>query len=167
MRDLRRSLIAGVGHRYWRDRSAGPVWIDRAAALDWPDHVVLDDYSFGAVAMVQQLQEAGFERALFVSAETRDRPPATLHLARYEPRREPPERIQAYIGEAGGGVVAIDLLLGIAEHFDALPPETWVLEVEPLDAGWGDGLSLEVEALYPRVVDVLRSFARGEINHDA
>ncbi len=156
-----RSLIAAVGHRFWRDRSAGPVWLDRAAGLDWPAGVTLDDYSFGAVAMSQQLAADGYDRALFLTAEERDREPGSLHLHRHEARAHPPEHVQACISEAGGGVVAIDLLLVVGGHLRALPPETWVLEVEPVATDWGDGLSSELDALYPRVLDHLRAFAAG------
>lgn len=156
-----RTLIAGVGHRFWGDRSAGAVWVDRMAALPWPDHVVVDDYSFGAIAMAQKLQTEDFGRAIFVTAEERERPPATLHLRRHAGAGATPDHVQACIAEAGGGVVAIDLLLVIAEHFGALPPETWVLEVEPGDTGWGERLSAGVEALYPEALALLRRLADG------
>lgn len=157
-----RSLIAGVGHRFWGDFSAGPVWVDRLAKLDWPESVTVEDYSFGAVAMTQQLQDERFDRAAFVTAESRQREPGSLHLTRHTSSGESPERVQAYVNEAGGGVVAIDALLVIAEHFEALPPETWILELEPFDDNWGDGLSPEADAHYPRVVELLRAFARGD-----
>jgi len=155
------TLIAGVGHRFWGDRSTGPVWVDRMAALDWPEQVVLDDYSFGAIAMTQQLQAQPHARAVFVTAEQRDRPAATLYLDRHLSRDATPEHVQACVAEAGGGVVAIDLLLVIAEHFKALPAETWVLEIEPADADWGDGLSPRVEALYPQALDMVRALVAG------
>jgi hypothetical protein len=47
-----KTLIAGVGHRFWRDRSAGALWVDELARLEWPVHVTVDDYSFGAIAML-------------------------------------------------------------------------------------------------------------------
>lgn len=155
------TLIAAVGHRFWRDRSAGPVWLDRAAALDWPDGVALEDYSFGALAMTQQLEASTYRRALFVSAEIRERAPGSLHLTRHRPAPVSPEHVQACIAEAGSGVVAIDLLLVVAGHFGALPGETWVLEIEPADTGWGDGLSAAVEARYGEAMDLLRAFAEG------
>lgn len=159
---MTRSLIAGVGHWFWRDLSAGPVWSDRLAAGPWPENVFVEDYSFGAIAMVQQLEAESFERAIFITAEARGRPPATLYLERHRARRQSPERVQEYMTEAGAGVVAIDPLMAIGQHFDALPAETWVLEVEPKDTGWGDGLSPEVESLYPQALELLRSFAEEE-----
>ncbi len=157
-----RTLIAGVGHRFWGDRSAGPLWVDRMGGLDWPADVVLDDYSFGALAMTQQLQAAPYDRVAFVTAEERGRAPASLHWKRHIPQPSDPEHVQACVGEAGGGVVAIDLLLVIADYYQALPADTWVLEIEPADASWGDELSPRVDGLYPRAVEVLREFAHAE-----
>ena len=130
-------------------------------ALDWPANVVLDDYSFGALAMVQQLQVEPFDRVAFVTAEERGRPPATLHWAPHVAEPAAPEHVQACVAEAGGGVVAIDLLMVIADYYRALPVDTWVLEVEPADADWGDGLCPLVEALYPRALEMLQAFADG------
>ncbi len=156
-----RTLIAGVGHRFWGDRSAGPLWVDRMADRDWPSGVVLDDLSFGALAMTQQLQAQPFDRIAFVTAEERGREPATLHWSRHTAPPASPEHVQACVGEAGGGVVAIDLLLVIAGYYRALPADTWILEIEPADAAWGDGLSQAVDQLYPRAFELLWSFAVG------
>jgi len=157
------TLIAAVGHRLCRDLSAGPVWLDRLARLDWPEHVSVEDFSFGAVAMMQRLQADPCARALFLTAEVRDREPGTLHLKRHEPQALDPDHVQASISEAGAGVVAIDLLLVIGEYFDVLPAETWTLEVEPVDGDWGDGLSTEVEALYDRVLALAERFRDGRL----
>jgi len=158
------TLIAAVGHRLCRDLSAGPVWLDRLSRLEWPPHVTVEDFSFGAVAMMQRLQADPYSRALFLTAEARDREPGTLHLKRHEPQVLDPDHVQASISEAGAGVVAIDLLLVIGEYFDVLPAETWTLEVEPVDGDWGDGLSTEVEALYERVLALARRFRDGGLD---
>ncbi len=157
-----RTLIAGVGHRFWGDRSAGPLWVDRMTELDWPAHVVLDDLSFGALAMTQQLQAEPFDRIALVTAEERGRPPASLHWHRHDAPPASPEHVQACVGEAGGGVVAIDLLLVIAGYYQALPTEAWILEVEPADGSWGDRLSPSVDGLYPFALEMLQSFAIGQ-----
>lgn len=168
-----RRLIAGVGHRFWSDLSVGPVWHDRLAALDWPDDVAVEDFGFGAIAMTQRLGDERFRQAVFVAGEERGRPPGTLRLAPYEPAEIAPELVQAYVTEAGAGVIALDPLLEIARHFGVLPEETWLLEVEPVQSGWGEAMSPVMEALYPEALRLLRSFAEGasleptEILHDA
>jgi Ni,Fe-hydrogenase maturation factor len=156
-----KTLIAGVGHRFWQDYSAGPTWIDQMNSIEWGREVDVEDYSFGAFAMTQNLQDQRYERAIFLSAESRGRAPGTLHLYRYEPGTETPDRVQQYMTEAGGGVVAIDPLLSIAGYFQALPRETWVLELEPLATGWGDPPSDAINALFPDVLAHIRNILAG------
>ncbi len=157
-----KTLIAGVGHRFWRDRSAGPVFTDCLAKIHWPSNVVVSDYSFGAIAMTYQLQDDRYARALFITSEVRGRKPGTLHAYRGTPELpSSPQVLQEYMNEAGSGVIAIDLLLVIARQFGALPPETWVLEVEPVEAEGTLGLTPQVQALYPIVEQLAVDFSKG------
>lgn len=149
-------LVAGVGHRLWRDLSAGIDWMNRLRELRWPEHVVIEDFGFGAIAMMQQLEDTPYDRAIFLGAEIRGRPAGTLHATRYFPHDPAPDLVQAHMTEAGGGVVTIESLLVIIEHFKVLPRETWIIEAEPADTGWGDGQSDKVAALFPAVVAHVR-----------
>lgn len=156
---MKRTLIAGVGHRFWRDHSAGPEWCDRLAELPWPEGTVVDDYSFGALAMAQRLEDERFGRAIFVTSEERGRAPASLHVYpySYDPHLLSDQRVHDHLFEAVAGVVSIDLLLVIAGHFGALPDETWVIELEPANTQWGDGISAELDARYPDVLARVRT----------
>lgn len=158
----KRTLVAGVGHRFWQDYSAGPAWIDRMKEIDWPEGLDVEDYSFGALAMTQNLQDVDYQRIVFLSAEARGRQPGTLHWYRYAAGEESPERVQAYVGESGGGVVAIDPLLSIAGHFGVLPPETWVIELEPIATKWGDEESRAIEANFSEVLQRVRRLLSGD-----
>ena len=162
-----KTLIAGVGHRFWRDRSAGPEFCDRLAKLPWPEGVRLEDYSFGAIPMTYQLQDDQYQRALFIASESRGFEPGTLRLYRADPELpQSVEVFQEYMNEAGSGVIAIELLLVIAKQFAALPPETWVLELEPVEENGPDGLTPQMEALYPKVQEVAQMFVAGQIPED-
>ena len=158
-----KSLIAGVGHRFWRDRSAGALWVDQLAKLEWQKHITVDDYSFGAIGMMFRLQDELFSRALFITSEVRGREPGSLHLYRAVVEKSPMDQFQTVMNEAGSGVIAVDLLLVVAEHFEALPKETYVLEAEVFEEAGGDGLSVPLEALYPRVLEIALAFAAGEV----
>ena len=52
--------------------------MDQLAKLEWPPHVTVDDYSFGAIAMMFRLQDELFSRALFVTSEVRGREPGIV-----------------------------------------------------------------------------------------
>ncbi len=158
----KRILIAGVGHRFWQDLSAGPVWTDRLTGFDWPTGVDIKDFSFGAIAMMQNLQDVAYDRIVFLTAELRGRTPGTLHVYRYQGGHETPERVQEYVGEAGGGVIAIDPLLSITGYFGVLPPQTWVVELEPKRKAWNDLDGSDLDAIFPKVVSQVRSLVAGE-----
>jgi hydrogenase maturation protease len=162
-----KTLIAGVGHRYWSDYSVGPEWVDRLAKLEWPSHVTLQDYSFGAWAMTQQLQDDKYERCIFIAAEPRGRKPASIHVYPYQfdEKNFDPLRVHDHMFEAVAGVISIDLLLVVAGHFKALPKDTWVIELEPANVNFADGqgLSREITNKYAEVEHLVKILVRGEI----
>ncbi|MGI8855495.1 MAG: hypothetical protein ACR2JW_07075, partial [Thermomicrobiales bacterium] len=49
--------------------------------------------------------------------------------------------VQARVCEAVTGVISLENLLIIAQHFDLLPRRTTVIEIEPPDKEFGLGLS--------------------------
>lgn len=148
-----RVLVAGVGHRCWRDRSLGPVLADRLARRRLPEYVDVEDFSFGAIAMMQRLQDRTglYRRCVFVAAEERGRRPGRVYAYRWPGQHCDPRLVQRLITEAGAGVVALDPLLVICTHFGVLPREVLVVEVEPAEVSWGECLSPRVEALLPRL----------------
>ena len=154
-------LVAGVGHRFWRDFSAGVLFADRLQSLSWPAGVTVEDYGFHALAMMQNLQDSTFKCAVFLASEQRERRPGTVAVYRHTETEPAADLVQAHIGEAGAGVVSLDHLLIIASHFQALPRETWVVEMEPVDTGWGDGMSEEMESLFPEVRHVVNDLVHG------
>lgn len=159
-----KTLIAGVGHRFWSDYATGPEWSDRLAALEWPSGVTVEDYSYGAWVMTQRLQDERYERCIFVSAEAREREPASLHVYRYafDENEYDPLRVHDYMFEAVAGVISVDLLLVVAGHFKALPFETWVIEIEPANVAWGSGISQLVEARYAGVEDIVKGLVNDQ-----
>jgi hypothetical protein len=116
--------------------------------------------------MMQNLQDHRYTRVIFLTAESRGREPGTLHVYRYRSGAEKPQRVQQYMTEAGGGVVAIDPLLSIAGYFKTLPRETWVLELEPCAKEWGDPESEVIETLFPNVLDQIRDILEGRCATD-
>lgn len=160
-----KTLIAGVGHRFWCDYSAGPEWADKLAELEWPAHITVDDYSYGAWAMTQNLQDEKYERCIFISAEPREREAASLHVYpfNFDEADYDPLRVHDHMFEAVAGVISVDLLVIVAGHFKALPKETWVIEVEPVNTEWADGqgISAAVEARYPEVETIVKNLVKG------
>jgi hydrogenase maturation protease len=157
----RRTLVGGVGYAYLRDGSLGPLVVADLAREAWPAGVVVEDLSYGPIAVMQRLQDASppFARLVLVAAVRRGRPPGSVTAYRWDGRLPPADEIQARVAEAVTGVIALDNLLAVVGFFDALPGEVHVVEVEPADEGWGEGLSAVVEAARDRVEEAVRALA--------
>jgi len=152
-----RTLVGGVGYRFTRDLAFGPLVVDRLRHEAWGDGVEVEDLSYAPVAIVQRWTQAPCDRLLLVGALPRgDRTPGVL--VRYAPTAvsPPPEDVQRRIGEALGGVISLENLVVIARQFGVLPRDTEVLEFEPVDTGWGDGLSAQAEAAVETAVSIVR-----------
>jgi hydrogenase maturation protease len=152
------TLIAGVGYQNLRDLSIGPVIVPRLKELEWSPNVEIDDWSFGPIAVVQRLQDRpGFyDRIIFISAVERGRAPGGVYAYRWHGKLPDADEIQARIGEAVTGVISLDNLLIITTHFQVLPREVFVVEVEPLDTNWGPGFTPQVQAAQVRVIAIVQ-----------
>src|SRR5690349_5848379 len=130
-----RVLVAGVGYRYLRDHSVGAAVADRLGGRAWQGDVVVEDLSYNPIAVVQRLEDdppdRRFDRAVFVSSVERPgRRPGTVTAYRWDGALPPADEIQRAVAEGVTGVIALDNTLVVAAHFEALPPEVLVIEVE-------------------------------------
>ena len=151
-----RTLLAGVGYPNLSDVSVGPVLSERLARLPMPAGVEVHDFSFGAIDAVHRLKHAEYARAIFFGAVDRGDAPGTIR--RYAWRdEEDPEVVQTHVVEAAQAVISLETTLKVSGYFKALPPETWVFEVEPKDFEFGERFSPEVEAAVARLQELLIS----------
>jgi hydrogenase maturation protease len=149
------TLVAGVGYRNLRDLSFGPLVVDRLRTFSWPQGVEIEDLSYGPISAVHRLQERPAARMVLIGATRRDRVAGRLY--RFRPGPLPcAEEIQQRVGEALTGVISLDNLWIICRAFGVLPEDVEILEVEPADEGWGEGLTADVEQAAARAVDWVR-----------
>jgi hydrogenase maturation protease len=154
-----RTLIGGVGYSCLRDGSLGPLVVADLARESWPGGVEVEDLSYGPIAVMQRLQDADppFDRLVLVAAVRRGRVPGQVTVYRWDGRLPAAEEIQARVAEAVTGVISLDNLLVIAGFFNTLPADVSVLEVEPEDEGWGEGLSDPVRTARRDVMEAVRA----------
>lgn len=156
-------LIAGVGYRNLRDLSMGPVLMDRLAQVAWPPGVEVQDLSYSPISVMHSLDEHGlYDRMIFVAGVCRCRQPGSVYCYRWRHQLPTPEEVQARVAEAVTGVISLDNLLIVATFFGKLSRDVLVIEVEAADQGWGEGLTPDVEAAIPQVVDKIRYYVTGE-----
>jgi hydrogenase maturation protease len=136
-------LLAGVGYSHLSDLSFGPLLVERLQELSWPDDVHIEDFSYGPIGVLMRLEDepVRYDRAIFAGAVERDRPPGTLNVYSWEGGPADPEQVQARIAEAVTGVIGLENLLVIMDHFGALPASTTVIELEPVEHEWGMDMS--------------------------
>jgi hydrogenase maturation protease len=151
-------LLGGVGYWWQRDASFGLVACDHLSELEWPDGIDIRQLDYGALYVTQDLADAHppYDRLVLLAGVSRGRPAGQLYRRRWSASMPGPEEIQERVREAGAGVIDIDHLLVIAQHFGALPPEVVILEMEPVDSTGGEGLSPEAQQLLSQVADLVR-----------
>ncbi len=143
MADVSKILVAGVGYQHLSDLSFGSVIVERMQEMEWPEDVQIEDFGWGPISILHWFEESPgrkFERAIFVGAIERGREPGELYIYPWLAEKPDPEVVQERISEALTGVISLENLLIIAQHFDALPSDTTVIELEPVEQEWGSDM---------------------------
>jgi hydrogenase maturation protease len=159
MRD--RVLIGGVGYRWQGDASWGLIASDELARLEWPPGVEVADLGYGALYVALDLADAQprYERVVLLAGVTRGREPGRMYRYRWDGALPDAAEIQARICEAGAGVIDLDHLLVIAQHFGALPDDVVVIELEPVHSAGADSLSPQAAARLSEAIELVRGEA--------
>lgn len=152
----RRVLVGGVGYRWMGDASFGLTMSDSLTTLPWPDGVDVEDLGYGAIYAAQDIGDADppYSCLILLAGVVRGRQPGKIYRQRWQPRQPAVDELQTRMREAGAGVIDLDHLLAIGEHFQALPSAVLVLEVEPVALS-GAVLSESVAELLPEAIAVV------------
>ncbi len=159
-----RAVIGGVGYRNLRDHSLGIVMSDELEPLANPPHLLVEDLCYGPVAVAQwfldEARDTPITRAVFISAiERMNRPSGTISVYRWDRTLPPDEQVQRCVVDAVTGVILLDNTLVVIEWMQALPQETIVIEVEPLEHAFGDEMSQQVADAYDTVRELALRYA--------
>ena len=151
-----RSVVGGVGHLYQGDLDLGRVAVERLAHADLGDGVVVEEFSYGAVAVAQRLQELRPDLLVLVGAKARGREPGTVERREVVALPRPLAEVQAAIVDAATGYIDLDLVLEVAHGLGALPRRTVTIEVEPDAMEPSEHLSPRAEAALATALDLVR-----------
>ena len=144
------------------DMSLGPILAEQFKQMDLPDNISIDDdFNFGPIAIVQRFQATPnlCERIVFFSAVVHDYEPGTIAAYRWQGIKQPVEEVQQHVNEAVTGVVSLENLLVIGEHFGIWPNEVFVVEVEPKINQWGEEFSDAVSDQLNNIIAIVRRAA--------
>ncbi len=154
---IRRVLVGGVGYTNLRDLSFGPLLVERLRRSGWPDGVDIEDLSAGAIHVLHALQAGpAYDAAILVAGVRRGGPPGTIRHHRWSHPRQTDEAVQERVAEALVGIIDLDTLVTVLDHFEALPVDTHIIEIEPRDEDWGESLSPPVGAMLGEVERLIR-----------
>lgn len=161
MTEIPRTLVAGVGYPDLCDHSVGPLLATRWRDEKWPPGVVVEDLSYGPIAVVHRLNEARprFRRFVVAGAVERGRPAGTVTTYRWN-RILPDdvEEIQDRVAEAATGVLSLDNLVIVTRALCEDPPDrVMITEIEPLIEAVGNRLSQAVRKGLDQVDREVRS----------
>lgn len=134
-------LVGGVSQLYQGDYDLGRLAAERLATEPLGSGVMVEELHYGAVAVVQRLQELDPGALVLVGAEARGRAPGTVERRRVQAVAASNEQVQQSVRDAITGYVTIDLLVEVAAGLGALPRRTVSIEVEPVRTEVGEELS--------------------------
>ena len=139
-------LVGGVAELFQGDLDLGRLAVMRLAAEGLGDDVVVEELSYGGVAVAQHLEDLRPEVLVLVAAHPRGRPPGSVHRREVGPPELTPAELQLAVGDAVTGYVTIDLLIEVAQAFGVLPARTICFEVEPASVQPSEQLTPEAQA---------------------
>jgi hydrogenase maturation protease len=138
----------------------GRVAVERLLGEDLGRDVVVEELHYGAIAVMQRLEDLRPDALVLVGAAERGRTPGTVERRRLEDPRLTREEVQTAVSGAITGYINIDLVVDVASGFGALPARSVAIEIEPVSTEPSTALTPEVEAALEQVLDLVRDELR-------
>lgn len=154
------TVVGGVGQLYQGDLDLGRLAVEELRQDDLGPDVVVEDLYYGAIAVVQQLEDIGPDTLILVGAHERGRPPGTVERRRMDELDLSTAEVQVAVGDAGTGYVDLQLVVEVAWGLGALPPRTVTIEVEPARKGPSEELSPVARSALGRALGLVRAEVR-------
>lgn len=152
-----RLLVGGVGELLQGDLDVGRAVVERLRLEDLGPDVLVDDISYGAVAVSQYLEDLAPDGLIVIGAVSRGRPPGTVGRRQVMPDELLSVEIaNGAIRDAVTGYVSAELLIDVTGALGSRPADTVLIDVEPHSTAPGEPLSDAVEAAVDAVVLAVR-----------
>lgn len=159
MASSKKTLIGTVGYHILGNHSMPPMLFHTLKAMDWPDHVRVDELNWGPVAVVQmfEAEKPPFEKVVILCAiERRGRSIGDITVCKWNGKLPDEEQIQACVGDAATGVISVENLLVIGEYFNVWQDEVYLVDVEPGPEVAGEKWTVEMEAAIPDIISTIK-----------
>jgi len=150
-------LVAGVAELFQGDLDLGRRAVERLAAKGLGDGVVVEELSYGGVAVAQRLEDLQPEVLVLIAGHARGRVPGSVERREIGPPELTPAELQLAVGDAVTGYVTINLLVEVAQAFGVLPGRTVCFEVEPASVEPSEELTATAEAGLEEALGLVRA----------
>ena len=127
----------------------GPDLKEQIEAAEWfDDKVIIKEMNWGPIAITQEFQaeEVDYDRFILITAVDRGLPEGTVTCRRWLGGDMDVIAIQDRVFEAVTGVISMDNLLVIGDHFGIWPKEVITVEAQLNDTAFGDLVMSEMES---------------------
>jgi hydrogenase maturation protease len=153
-------VVGGVAHLYQGDLDLGRHAVERLLLEDLGPDVLVEEFSYGAVAVTQRLEDLRPAMLVLVGAKRRGRPPGTVDRWDAIALPRTPAETQESVADAVTGYIDLDLVLDVAQGLGALPPRTVVVDVEPATTDPATELSPEATDALEQALELIREELR-------
>ncbi len=158
--NIQKILIGTIGYHNLRNHSIGPHIFPSLQKMDWPLGIEVDEMNWGPIAIVQKFQslETPYDKVIFICAiERLGRKIGEITLFKWMGKLPDGEELQARIGDAVTGVISVENLLIIGEHFQIWPKDCYLVDMEPGPEQAGHELTLKMEMKIPSLINTIKA----------
>lgn len=153
-------LVGGVSQLYQGDLDFGRVVVQRLAQQELGREVAVEDFHYGAVAVMQRLQEVRPYTLILVGAAARGRRPGTVQRRRVHSVVRRADEVQRAVDDAVTGYVTMDLAVDVVSGLGTLPERTVSVELEPVHTEPSETLSDAAQNAVEEAVTLVRTDVR-------
>ncbi len=162
---MKKTFIGTVGYHNLRNHSIGPALLPQLQKMQWAEDIEVDELNWGPIAVVQKFQSLAtpYDRVILIAAiERAGRNIGDITIYRWMGKLPDEEMIQRCVGDAVTGVISVENLLIIGEHFKIWPGEIFVVDVEPGPEQAGEGFTEEMQQAVPDLMLTLQNLSAEE-----
>lgn len=163
---MKKIFIGTVGYHNLRNHSIGPALLPQLQKMNWAEGVEVDELNWGPIAIVQKFQSllTPFDRVILIAAiERPERNVGDITVYKWMGKLPDEELIQRCVGDAITGVISVENLLIIGEHFQIWTGETYVVDVEPGPEEAGEAFTDEMQKSVPDLIVTLKNLTKEDI----
>jgi len=163
----KKTFVGTVGYHLLGNHSIGPTLLPDLQKMDTPSHITIDELNWGPLAVIQQFQaeEIPYQKVILLCAiERPERQIGEITIYHWKGGLPDDEQIQACMGDAATGVISVENLLVLGEHFKIWEDEVILVDVEPGPEVAGLQFTPNMQKQIPEILETVFRLATEELS---